>query len=150
MKLTEHFNLQEFIKSETARRLNIDNTPNEDQLFYLQNLANELEKIRLEYQKPIVISSGYRCEKLNAKVGGAKNSQHCTGAAADFHSLSDTLEDNKELWDVIMRMYKDGKLAFRQIIWEYGDQKIGPSWIHCAVQDDKHSIKRNEILHILS
>lgn len=144
MKLTKNFTLEEFIKSTTAKRLGINNTPNDDQLFYLQNLANELQKIRDEYGKPITISSGLRVEKLNKAVGGAKNSDHKFGAAADFHSLSDTKEDNKELWDVVMKLYKDGILNCRQIINEYDYD-----WIHISVNNEYNKRKHNEILHIV-
>ena len=149
MKLTKNFTLEELVKSTTAKRLGIDNTPNEDQLFYLKKLAEQLQIIRDEYGKPITVSSGLRVEKLNKAVGGAKNSDHKFGAAADFHSLSDTLEDNKELWNIIMKLYKDGQLACRQIIWEYGDQQKGPDWIHCSVNNEYNKFKNNEILHIV-
>ena len=34
---------------------------------------------------PIIITSGYRCEKHNAEVGGVANSMHMTGKAADIY-----------------------------------------------------------------
>jgi uncharacterized protein YcbK (DUF882 family) len=42
-----------------------------------------LEELRKEVGKPIKITSGYRCEKHNADVGGVKNSQHTKGTAVD-------------------------------------------------------------------
>lgn len=149
MKLTKNFTVEEFIKSSVAKNKKIDNTPDDEALFYIEQLAQQLQLIRDAYGKPIVISSGYRCPKLNKAVGGAKTSQHLTGAAADIHSLSDTLEDNLELWDCIMYLYNEGKLLFRQLIWEYGDQNIGPDWIHYAIFDGKHDRKGYQILHIL-
>lgn len=149
MNLTKNFTVEEFSKSSIAKNHKIDNTPSEEQIFYLTQLAKQLQIIRDAYQKPIIISSGFRCDKLNELAGGAKTSQHLTGAAADIHSLSDTLEDNKALWDLILKLMIDGKIEFRQLIWEYGDLKKGPDWIHLAVQDDKHTIKRNQVLHIV-
>ena len=76
MKLSEHFTLEEFVLSPTALRLEIDNTPSSSALSNLQSLAIEiLEPLRRAWGKPIVVSSGYRCRKLNDAVGGAKNSQ---------------------------------------------------------------------------
>lgn len=55
-----------------------------------------------------------------------------------------------ELWNVVIKLAQEKKIACRQIIFEYGDLQKGPDWTHISVQDDKHSIKTNEILHILS
>ena len=65
-----------------------------------------------------LLSSGYRCDKLNRAVGGAKNSDHRFGAAADIHSVEDTYEANKELWDIIMEMYlqKNSKTHWRKCL----------------------------------
>lgn len=85
MKLTAHFQLEEFTRSATAIRCGIDNTPNEEQIANLKALCEEvLEPLRQHIGKPVVISSGYRCPKLNAAVGGVSNSQHMKGEAADL------------------------------------------------------------------
>lgn len=91
MKLTQHFALEEFTRSQTAARLGIDNTLNPaffaDSLVIanLKNLCTQvLEPLRRHIDKPIVISSGYRCPVLNRAVGGVANSQHLTGQAADI------------------------------------------------------------------
>ena len=74
---SQFFTLEEVTRSETAIRNNIDNTPNHDQILQLQQLCSAiLDRIREHYDKPIRILSGYRCEKLNKKIGGSKNSQH--------------------------------------------------------------------------
>jgi len=74
MNLTNHFSLQELTNSATAKRLKIDNTPSDLIIKELQEVANMLEKIRIVYGKPIIVTSGYRCPKLNNVVGGAKTS----------------------------------------------------------------------------
>ena len=66
MKLTEHFSLEELIKSSTAKAKKIDNTPTQAAKTNLQRLAsNILEPIRLKYGKPIIVTSGYRSMALN-------------------------------------------------------------------------------------
>lgn len=47
-------------------------------------LIDILVEIREHYNAPVTINSGYRCEEHNAKVGGAKTSQHFKGSAVDF------------------------------------------------------------------
>ncbi len=105
INLSKHFTLDELTKSATAQRKNIDNTPNEQELENLQALVdNILEPLRVHYGRPIIITSGYRCEKLNKAVGGSSTSQHRFGQAADIRSVSDKICDNKELFDMIIEM----------------------------------------------
>lgn len=144
MQITKNFSIEEFTKSSTADRLNIDNTPTDTELFYLNELAHTLQKIRDEYQKPIIIDSAFRCEALNKVVGGAKNSDHKYGAAADIHSLSDSIQDNKELWNVILDMVQRDQIVLRQIINEYNY-----NWIHISINNEFNKRKKNEILHIV-
>ena len=124
MNLSKHFTLDEFVKSATAARKNIDNTPDEKSLSNIQALVdNILEPLRVHYGRPIIISSGYRCPKLNTAVGGSSTSQHRTGEAVDIRSVSDKREDNKELFDMIRMM----NLPFDQLINEYNYD-----WIHVS------------------
>lgn len=142
--LSKNFTLEELTKSATAQRKKIDNTPTSDVLANLKKLANEiLQPIREAYGKPIIVSSGYRCPKLNTAVGGAKNSDHKFGAAADIHSVSDTVEDNKELFNLIIKMTKEGKITCRQILDEYNY-----NWVHVSVNHKSNGQKKNEVLHI--
>lgn len=84
-QLTEHFCLEEFTRSATATQFGIVNEPGIDAISNLQNLCQEiLEPLREYWGKPIYISSGYRCTKLNQKVGGVPTSQHLKGEAADI------------------------------------------------------------------
>ena len=85
LRLSEHFLLNEFEQSETAKKYGIDNTVPSKYVPVLQQLCKEvLEPLRSFVGKPIVISSGYRCNQLNVKVGGAYASQHTLGEAADI------------------------------------------------------------------
>jgi len=83
--LAPHFTLAELTRSDTATAHGLDNTPPPAALGELALLALTLEKVRaLLGGHPVHISSGYRSPKLNALVGGASQSAHMAGAAADF------------------------------------------------------------------
>lgn len=84
-KLSEHFTLEEFIHSDTATSMGIDNTPPPEEEACLEILAGVMEEVRtLLGDKPITISSGYRCDEVNAACGGASDSAHLHGLACDF------------------------------------------------------------------
>lgn len=84
MNLSEHFTLEEMTASETAARKGIDNTPSEKIIANLKITCQNLELVRAILGKPVLINSGYRSPALNAEVGGADNSAHCKGWAADI------------------------------------------------------------------
>lgn len=124
MLLSKNFTYEELTKSNTALRLKFDNSPDDETKAKLKKLANDvLQPIREAYGKPIKVSSGYRCLKLNEKVGGAVNSQHVKGEAADI-----TSSDNRKLWNLIVSMIKDGKIQVGQLINEKN-----LSWIHISL-----------------
>ena len=134
MKLTQHFALEEFTRSQTAARLGIDNTLNPaffaDSLVIanLKNLCTQvLEPLRRHIDKPIVISSGYRCPVLNRAVGGVANSQHLTGQAADITIPS--VAEARE-W---MRWIMDNT-SFDQLILERNSS--GTHWLHVSCRTD--------------
>lgn len=83
---SEFFTLAELIKSSTADKHHIDNTPPTEVLKNLQyGVDMVLDPLRRLHGKPIIITSGYRCPKLNVLVGGVANSRHQNGNAADIH-----------------------------------------------------------------
>lgn len=121
MKLTAHFDLSEFTRSESAKREGLDNTPTAEHLENLRVLCEKvLEPIRLRFGS-INISSGYRGKMLNHFIGGSVNSDHCVGRAADI-DMDDvgTGVTNKEIFEYI----KDN-LEFDQLINEFNY-----SWVH--------------------
>ncbi len=127
MQLSEHFNLKEFTKSETAIRKRIDNTPNAEHAQNLKNVCEKiLEPVRKHFGKPVRINSGYRGPALNAAVGGSSKSQHCNGEAIDFEI--DGLP-NPELAKWVAE-----NCEFDQIILEFYDPKEGPNsgWVHAS------------------
>ena len=141
-KFSNNFTYEELVNSPTAKRLKINNTPNKQQKESLRKLAVEiLQVIRDEYDKPIIVTSGFRCDKLNKAVGGAKNSQHTKGEAADIRSVSDSIKDNKEIFDLILRLQKEGKIKFGQLIDEYNY-----NWVHVSLP--RIGKTNNQVLHI--
>lgn len=85
MKISEHFTLDELTGSDYATRHGLDNSPSPAILQNLGILAQGLEHVRaLLGNKPVIVTSGYRSPKVNAGVGGAKNSAHMSGLAADI------------------------------------------------------------------
>ncbi len=120
----KYFTIQELTKSATAQRKGIDNSPSVQVRANLTALVEKvLDPLREAYGKPIVVTSGYRCEKLNRAVGGAASSQHVKGQAADIRSVQDTPEENKKLFDLIVKL----GLPFDQLINEYGFD-----WVHVS------------------
>ena len=140
---TANFSYEELTNSATAKRLGINNTPNEEERAKLKRLAVEiLQPIRDAWKAPLIVTSGFRCEALNKAVGGAKNSQHKFGEAADFKATK--LVDNGKLYRLIQNMVAKGQITAGQILWEYGNSKY-PQWIHISLPNAKH---KNEFIRI--
>ena len=142
-KLSKNFSLEELIESTTAKVKKIDNTPNSNIKENLECLCkNVLQPIRDKYGRAITITSGYRSPKLNAAVGGAKNSQHLLGQAADIKC---TATSKAFLFNLIKDMINKDEIKVGQLIWEYGSKKE-PNWIHVSLP----YIKTNQILYLYS
>lgn len=84
MLITPHFTFDEMTVSQLAARDGFDNTPPPEARANLQLLCGALEQVRALFGAPIIVSSGFRSEKVNRLIGGATNSQHVQGLAADF------------------------------------------------------------------
>ena len=138
-----YFTIEELCYSATAKRLGIDNSPNKEVVENLNKLVeNVLDPLREKYGKPIMVSSGYRCEKLNKAVGGAAKSQHLTGKAADIMVVnkdgSVNTKETRKLYDIIVKQ----QLPFDQIILEKGTQQ-NPQWVH--VSYDERQCRRERL-----
>lgn len=136
-KLSENFQLWEFVTSQTAQRKGIDNTPTEQIITHLEYLcATVLEPAR-EALGSLMVSSGYRCPELNMLVGGSPTSTHTIGFAADI------IPKKASKMDFAKWVVKNTK--FDQVILEFG--KINdPSWIHVSA-DPRN---RKQVLRILT
>ena len=117
MKLTEHFKLEEFTYSLTANKLKIDNSVPDDLMPNVKLTAIKLELVRKALGRPIIISSGYRCPTLNARVGGVSTSAHTKGLAVDFHSSYGTPKE-------ICQRLIDAGVQFDKLIQEHNQ------WVH--------------------
>ena len=129
MKLTANITLDELTKSQIAERKGINNNPNPKQIDNLKALAtNILQPVRSHYDKPLIISSGFRCAQLCVEIGSKITSQHVAddnAAAADFEI---PCVDNRELATWIR-----SELEFDQLILEfYRDNEPTSGWIHCS------------------
>ena len=67
-------------------------------------IENVLDPLREAYGKPIVVTSGFRCKKLNKAVGGSPSSQHLLGLDADIRTIEDTKTENKKLFDLAQKL----------------------------------------------
>ena len=118
---SDYFSLQEFIKSATAARLKIDNTPTNEILRNLQyGVSMILDPLRRIHLKPIIITSGFRCEKLNKAVGGVANSWHTKGNAADIHIKDEN--EAREIFDILKTLPSVDTVLF--------EHSRSSQWIH--------------------
>lgn len=121
MQLTPNFTLAEMIRSSTAVRRGINNTPDDDVIEALTLLCKHvLEPVRAHFGKPVSISSGYRAPKLNKAIGGSTTSQHCKGEAADFHV--------EGVSDLEVAKWISANLVFDQLILEFPPE----GWVHVS------------------
>ena len=123
--VTMHFTIEELCASDTAKAKGISNKPNMQQMINLVYLAAYvLEPLRVAMGESIKISSGFRSEALNKAVGGAFNSQHKKGQAADL-CIDGNIEKGKRWFNYIRQ-----HLPFDQLIWEH--DKKGTYWVHVS------------------
>ena len=154
MKLTEHFTLSEFERSATAEKYHIDNRVPSQYIPTLQQLCKEvLEPLRSYVGQPIVISSGYRCNQLNIKVGGAYASQHTVGEAADIQlplTSYTAWDDNRRHTDLEeARRWFDwiqDHCDFDQLILETSNGK--DFWIHVSCRKNRKK-NRHQVIRYL-
>ena len=142
-KLSEHFSLGELTKSNSHPE--IYNIPSHEAIANMKRLCGWLEVLRERAASPgptaspdpskgrgvpIIINSGYRSPQLNRKIGGAPNSNHLTGCAADIR-----VENMEQLlrYAVILLDYADeSKQEFDELLIE--KNRYGTIWLHFAVR----------------
>lgn len=123
MNLTPHFSLAELTASDTAVARKIDNTPTPAIAANLTRLAGVLEQVRTLVGAPIKVSSGYRAPALNKAVGGAANSAHVFGLAADISTAAISPK-------ALARLIQQSDIVFDQLIYE-------GTWAHIGLSAGK-------------
>lgn len=132
--MAKYFTLGELCKSDVAVEKRIENTPDNPTIERMQALMDEcLDKVREMWGKPIGVKSGYRSAELNKAVGGAKNSQHLRGEAADITTGSK--DNNRKLFDLIVA----SDIPFDQLIDENNYK-----WLHISYRKEGN---RKQVLH---
>lgn len=131
MKLSDNLSLAEVIKSNTAIKYGIDNSPTEEHLENLKAIAQDVfQRVREHFGKAIYVSSGYRSESLNERIGGSSTSQHCKGEALDLDAQVYGGLTNAQLFS-----YIEEWITFDQLIWEFGSN-TEPDWVHVSYKKD--------------
>lgn len=127
-----YFTLPELLKSDTAAKKGIDNTPSWEVVQHLLELTeNFLDPLRAAWGKAIRVSSGYRCEKLNKAVGGSATSVHKIGYAADLQ----TSGSFAKFRDFVVAWVRQTGTKFDQLLLEK-DRKTGAQWIHVGLRNN--------------
>jgi len=137
MNLSANFTLKELTKSDTATRLGLDNTPNDEALENLKLLCEKvLQPVRDHFGKSVTVNSGYRSPESNAAVGGSKTSDHCKGQACDLEidgipnpELAQWIMDNLDYTQLILEFYTQGQ--------------PNSGWVH--VSYDPNNLKKQEL-----
>ena len=139
MKLSKNLTLAEAVRSETAKRLGIDNGPTKEHLENLKITAEKVfQPIRDHFNCPIHVSSMYRSANLNQALKYAsKTSLHMTGQAIDI-DMDFTDTSNKDIFE-----YVKDNLDFDTLIWEFMNEDGTPRWVHVSYREGKN---RNQIL----
>lgn len=135
MQLSEHFTYKELTDSDEAARLGINNTPPVFAVENLKRLCAVLEEVRLTVGKPISVSSGYRCQKLNRVIGSKDTSQHVLGCAADIKIEGVTPDE-------LMKVIIGAGIKFDQMIREYD------RWVHVSIPNTAKEKPRHAMLII--
>ena len=128
MQLSKHFTLEEFEKSQTATRKGIKNKAGSGEIKNLGDLCYEiLEPVRVKFDKPVTITSGYRSEELCEAIGSKKTSQHAKGQAVDFEIAG--------VSNLAIAIYISNNCDFDQLILEYYTGEPSSGWVHVSYSE---------------
>ena len=143
MKLSKNLWLSEVIKSNTATRKGIDNSPTDLHIANLKYLAEKIfQPIREHFGCPIFVSSGYRSKALNEAIGGSQRSFHSHGMALDLDMDNKASKiSNTDIFNFI----KDN-LEYTELIWEFGDEDK-PDWVHVAIAKGRENEKNAKVAY---
>ena len=152
MQLSRNFSLEEMLESQSAVRWGFEEQFNPPPIIVnnLKSLCIDvLQPIRDVLKDSITVTSGYRCPRLNAKLGGAysiidgkavQTSQHCYGLAADIVYTKKGIKYNGSLASIIKDLSADPKFKFDQCILEFGTD-LNPDWIHISYVEGKNRMQ---------
>lgn len=129
--MAKYFKFAEMLKSETADKNKIQNTPSAEVEQNIEELLEALDDLREFYGKPIRITSGYRCTELNKLVGGSPTSTHVIGYAADLQPVGDTFENFKAS---VLEWLDTSGVGFDQCIIE---RNRNTQWVHFGLYNRK-------------
>ena len=138
MQLSKHFKLSEFTKSQIAARNGLKNLPGSGEVKNLENVCYEiLEPVRAKFEKPVLITSGFRSLEVNRKLGSSDSSQHCKGQGVDFEIPG--------VPNIKTAYWLSNNVDFDQLILEYykKDDPAG-GWVH--VSYNEKGANRKQIL----
>lgn len=143
--MMKYFSIEEMVRSATAKKYGIDNSPSED----IKNnlvlfIETVLDPIREDWGSAINVSSGYRCPELNKVVGGAKNSGHQYGFCADLQ-VKGGMKMVRKLADFIFQWMLDHQMKFDELLYE---RSGNVTWLHfCWIgKDGKQRMKCFDIV----
>lgn len=140
-----YFSIEEMVRSDTAKRYGIDNTPSDEIKRNLEVFIDTvLDPIREAWGSPIIVSSGYRCPELNKKVGGAKTSGHLYGFCADLQVKGGSDVLRRFSYFVIEWMMQH-KMKYDELLYESSG---GVTWLHfCWIgKDGRQRMKNFDII----
>lgn len=128
--ISENIGYGEAVRSRTAEKLGLDNTPSGSHIANMKRVAAGIfEPLRREVAKgPLAVTSFYRSAAVNRAVGGSSSSQHTVGEAIDIDADVHGGCTNRELFDYVRK-----HLEFDQLIWEFGNDR-SPDWIHVSLK----------------
>jgi zinc D-Ala-D-Ala carboxypeptidase len=131
MQLSKHFTLSEMEKSQTAVRKGISNKAGSGEIKNLTDLCYEvLEPVRIKFDKPVIITSGYRSPELCEAIGSKATSQHAKGQAVDFEIAG--------ISNLQVALWIQNNCDFDQLIlefWKEEDKDPNSGWVHCSYVD---------------
>lgn len=134
--LSRNFTVREYIRSQTATRKNIDNSPLPIHLNNARELFKHVVQPARDYFGPLIITSGYRSWALNKEVGGSVKSQHCSGEAVDIESnkvsnydLAKWIQENTDFDQLILEFYEPGN--------------PNSGWVHVSYSEDGRQRKQS-------
>ena len=145
MNLTANFSLTEMVKSETALRHGMENTPGEAEIAALRLLCEKvLQPVRDHYGKGVKVNSGYRSPDVNSKVGGSRTSDHCLGQASDIEipgvanaDLAVWIMENLDYTQLILEFYTPGILDSGWVHVSYNPTNLKKENLTATKKDGK-------------